>query len=94
MLDLLDLDLGITLTVTLFPLVLLAAFFFEDDDLFTAAMANDRGLNRSAAADFRIFPFTQDEGFEVDLFAGLSLSIVGTRSSVRLRPETAFRLFL
>jgi len=61
---LLYLNFGITLSVALFALVLFAAFLFEDDDLFAAAMADNGGLDGRSTDTA-----AGNERFDIDLIA-------------------------
>ncbi len=67
-LNLVYLNFRITLAMTVFAFVLLTAFFLENNDLFAAAVADDRGFDR-AAVKTRLFVVTDEKGFEFDLFA-------------------------
>jgi hypothetical protein len=78
LLDLVDLDLSKPLTVTLLPLVLLAALLFKDDHLFAAAVADDGRLD-GAFADLGVAACSEDEA-GISIFAPWSSLIVGTRS--------------
>ena len=70
-LDLFDLDLRVTLTVSLLALVLLAAFLLEDNYLLAPAMSDDRGRD-GGSTDLQIFPDAKNKGFDIDLRAGIS----------------------
>jgi hypothetical protein len=67
-LNLLYLDFRISLAVALFALVLFAAFLFENNDLFAAAMADYSSLDGSSA-DL----VASDQSFDVDLIALFAL---------------------
>src|SRR5690606_23696834 len=66
LLDLADLDLRISLAVSLFPLVLLAAFHLKDDHLVAAAVAEDLCLDR-ALADLGIAARAEHESGDLDI---------------------------
>lgn len=68
-LNLIDLNFSISLAVSLFALVLLAALLFKDDDLFAASVADDSRFDGSAAADPGVFAFTCDERFKLDFLS-------------------------
>ena len=63
--------------MALFALVLFASFLFENDNLFTAAVADDRRRN-FAAADRGLRTFARHQRFELDLVAFLALEAGNT----------------
>lgn len=69
LLKLFYLDLSETLTVALFSLVLLAAFFLKNDDLIVFAVAHYRSVYGCPTADFGIFAFADEQRIYRYLFA-------------------------
>ena len=65
----------------LFALVLLAALLLEDNDLFTASVANDLCFNGSVASNFCVLARTNDERLNIDR---TTLFALDTRHTERL----------
>src|SRR6188472_73235 len=81
LLKLFYLDLCKTLTVALLPLVLLAAFLFENNDLIVLAVAYYRGVDCCSAADLSILSLADQQSIDRHF---LAFFLINSRHTKRL----------